>query len=471
MRRWIEMLNPSLKAQNNLGNAYKDLGKIDEAIIKYETAIKFKPDYAVAYYSLGNAYELARDHLNAIKNFGEAIKYKPDYVEAYCNWGTVLFKKNLIHDAVDKFTKAINIDEKHAPAHLGLGNCYWQLRELDLALNCYDAALKLQPNNSDAYSNIANVEAYKGNLTLAASLYQDAIRLNPSSYEAHNNLGHVLKDGGDLETAEYHYREAIQIDSLNAEAHFHLSIIKSYTDNDEHLKLLRELSHQEMDDHQACLIQYAMAKALDDIGDYKTAFQSFLSANELRRSNLNYTISKDITLFDLLYEINSKLLQMPGPVLSEKLDVIPIFIVGMPRSGTTLIEQIISSHSGVKACGELETLFTLCLPLINDTEAININNIEKLRQDYLKSVRDLSDGCKYITDKMPLNFRLIPFIQRAIPEAKIVNVTREARATCWSNFRHFFQVRDWDLHAAWMKFVSIIKCMKHLCELCTLIIH
>ena len=129
-------------------------------------------------------------------------------------------------------------------------------------------------------------------------------------------------------------------------------------------------------------------------------------------------------------------------IQSTSSSITPIFILGMPRSGTTLVEQIVSSHSQVIGAGELTYIFRFSEGLFSNTSSISKRNIADFRQKYLSSLAKRANGENFIVDKMPQNFQFIPLICAALPEAKIVHIQRDAAATCWSNYKHYFSAKD-----------------------------
>ena len=185
-----------------------------------------------------------------------------------------------------------------------------------------------------------------------------------------------------------------------------------------------------------CHISYALAKAHEDLGQLDEAFYYLKSGGDLRKQALNYSLDRDEALFESIKSSANLIKQqsiLPEPAQSK-----PIFILGMPRSGTTLIEQIISCHSQVLGAGELDYLSVLGADIIEQKVAINSSNLASIREKYFDSTNRLSTGYKYITDKQPQNFLYIALIAAAFPEAKIIHVTRQAAAVCWSNFKNFF---------------------------------
>jgi hypothetical protein len=188
-----------------------------------------------------------------------------------------------------------------------------------------------------------------------------------------------------------------------------------------------------------CELCFTLAKVYEDIRNFEKAFEYLKEGNRLRKELLNYDIGQDERLFEHLYKIQPKIDAFKINNQNEIGELIPIFILGMPRSGTTLVEQIVSSHSAVKGAGELAYAAQYGVEILERDLEINSAKIETFRTAYLKSVHAISEGKRYVTDKMPQNFKFIPLICAAFPEAKIIHVKRDPKAVIWSNYRHYFQ--------------------------------
>ena len=159
----------------------------------------------------------------------------------------------------------------------------------------------------------------------------------------------------------------------------------------------------------------------------------------MRKKLLNYSIDQDKSLFSELKSAQADLLKNALDIKESSTNPTPIFILGMPRSGTTLVEQIVSAHSKVNGAGELDHVSKFGGHLVLDSVLIKTEAISEFRNKYLSELLKLSNGKQFVTDKMPQNFRFIPLIYAAFPEAKIIHVQRNAAATCWSNYRQYFK--------------------------------
>jgi len=246
------------------------------------------------------------------------------------------------------------------------------------------------------------------------------------------------RDGNFLE-AEKQYLFALKEMPSSGVAHRNLSLIKTYqTEEDEQLvTAAAQLNDDNLAPIDRYQILYAVGKALDDLADYDQAFECFKSAGLLKRHLDNYKYESDKAIFYSLAATAERELKNLKP-LSLDSAIRPVFIVGMPRSGTSLVEQILSMHSEVCALGELEYANKYGFKLAIGVEHLNRKALKTFRRKYLGAVTKHSPYTQVFTDKMPLNFRYLKLLSLAFPEAIFVHVTRDPRAVCWSNFRHFF---------------------------------
>ena len=189
-----------------------------------------------------------------------------------------------------------------------------------------------------------------------------------------------------------------------------------------------------------CHICFALAKASEDLEDISKAFQFYAEGNALRKKQLGYDKAHDKTLFERLKANYQQIRDAVAPEIVDS-ETTPVFIVGMPRSGTTLVEQIISSHPLVTGAGELTFVHQFGASLAADQTRVDGETLTTFRQQYLNALKKRSEGNAIVTDKAPLNFRFLGLIARALPEAKIIHVKRDPAAVCWANYTQYF-VKD-----------------------------
>ena len=430
------------EAHYMLALSLKGNGEITEAIKAYEAVLKINPDHANSYYNIGNILKDQGAIDAAIKSYKQAIKAKPDFAYAYINMGLALVGKGDLDASIESYKQAIKIKPDYAYAYLNMGVSLKNKGDLDAAIGSYKQAIKIKPDYAEAYSNMGNALKEKGDLDASIKSYKQAIKIKPDYADAYLNMGVSLKDKGDLDAAIESYKQAIKIKPDYAEAHSNLSFVHKYMVGDKLLIQLESLYAQKgLTGDQKCHLCFALAKANEDIGEHNQAFTYLKEGNSIRKKLLDYNITQDEKLFSTLKKASKALHKTKLCINKKTSDITPIFILGMPRSGTTLVEQIISSHSQVKAAGELDYVRRLGYNLSIGTTDVTQSNLTAFRQAYLDALAKVSEGRSFVTDKMPHNFQFIGLICAAFPEAKIIHIRRDPRATCWSNFKHYFPAK------------------------------
>ena len=443
-KKALEIKPDYIAAQYSLGISLQDLGQLDEAVKSYKKALKIKPDFVEAHNNLGITFFKLHQLDNAMQCYKKALVFNPDFADAHNNIGIALLDLGQLDDAVKSYKAALKLKPEFAEVHYNLGVVLQNLECFDEAVISYKAAIVLQPDYADAHYNLGIVLHDTGQLSMAIKSLQKAIIIKPENAEAHKYLGNTFQSNGQIDEAIKCYEKTLSIKPDHADAHRNLSTIKRYTKGDTQIILMQELlSNGTLSLSNQIYLYFALAKAYENLGMQDKLFEALNEGNRLRKEQLNYSHDnnlnehlKIINLFNLIPSFPEKL------VLYKSSKIRPIFIVGMPRSGTSLVEQIISSHQEVHGAGELGTLNKLIFPIIDEFSLEDMDISEKtilsIRKDYLDFLSSLNAPKSIITDKMPSNFRYIGFILKAFPEAKIINLKRDSRAICWSIYQRYF---------------------------------
>jgi len=423
----------------NLGNTLNSIGEISEAIKCFQKATTLNPNYTMAYNNLGLLHAKRGNFQEAEKCFRKAILLNPNFFLAHNNLGNALQDQNQLAESLTSYRNAIAISPDYAEAYFNMGNSLKELARLEESVTSYKKAILLRSDYSEAFNNLGLALEELGSLEDAQKFYRQAISSNPKNFYAHNNLGVVLRSTGLIDEAKLNFNKAIDINSEFANAYYNLSSIKKFKEKDELFNKMYELHiNQNLPEKESCLINFALAKANEDLSNFEQSFSHYSKGNELRKKILNYDFKNDVKIFDQI-KSNSKLIIEHSLNINElEVSLVPVFIVGMPRSGTTLVEQIISSHSNVTGAGELVFINELGGKLAKGISKISKSSLLDFRKNYLNELKKISDGNVIITDKLPQNFRYIGLIASALPEAKIIHVQRNPAAVCWSNFKHYF---------------------------------
>ena len=309
----------------------------------------------------------------------------------------------------------------------------------------YNYAVKIKNNFDEVYNKLGLIYYDLGNIEEAILNYKKAIKYNPNFFIAYNNLGNALQALGKIDQAVLSYQESIKIKPNFAIAYRNLSSVKKFKINDSEIdEMISLIKKNDLSSKDLVNFNFALGKANNDINNYEKAYSYFSEANHIYKNIIQYDISKDNNLFKSIKILfNNPISPLFDSNVNKNLDnPKPIFILGMPRSGSTLIEQIISTHSQIYGAGELNILDRI----IRDIDWGDSKNFQKIlkviNNKYLTTLKELNRSKKYITDKMPLNFRWIGFILLSMPQAKIIHTKRNAAATCWSIYKNFFVGRE-----------------------------
>jgi tetratricopeptide (TPR) repeat protein len=441
-------LNPIyVEAHSNLGDMLQDFNRLDAAVKCYVKVLSIEPDDVEVNNNLGVAYQKLNQLTEAIRCYRKVLSIDPDHLEGQYNLGYALQGLNQFNEAIAFYEKAIAIKPDFVEAHNNLGV---SLKELGLArdaINLYEKALDINPEFIEAYLNIGNALMDLGRVDSAIKYYQNALNINPEYAEAHNNLGISLMDLGKVKEAQKSYEQAIAYNPEHASAHHNLSAIKKFTLNDPQItQMLLFFTSNKISKSDKAYLCFALAKVNEDLGNQDELFKFLDEGNRLRKEELNFSLDEPENQNIIIKNLFNTAPSMLSKVSYEPSMIKPIFIVGMPRSGTSLVEQIISSHKEVYGAGELKVLSKIIIQLIQDSLTfdkieLSENTIFSVRQKYLDYLSSLNTSENVITDKWPLNFRNIGFILSAFPEAKIVHLKRDSRAICWSIYKHYFSER------------------------------
>jgi len=435
----VQQFPMSVVLYNIQGAILQELGKLDLSIDAYNKALAIEPNYADAHYNMGMALQRQGKLKEAIKAYNKALAIKPDNAEAYNNMGIALHEQGKLEEVIEAYNKALAIKPDYAEAYYNMGGTLEEQGKLDEAIAAYNKALAIKPDYAEAYNNMGGTLKEQGKLDEAIEAYNKALAIKPDYAEAYNNMGATLEEQGKLEEAIEAYNKALAIKPDCFEAHRHRSTVTKYNPNDPQINEVDELlQRQNLNKSERCHLHYTYAKMKEDLGDLSVAFDNYVAGGELRQKLLTYDFTQDQKLFSKIKNTAPQFKDVTPNLSGEAIKHTPIFILGMPRSGTTLIEQIVSSHTQVTGAGELGYLSRFGTKLVAGLTAPTVEAVLVFRERYLTELVKRANGQAFVTVKMPQNFQYIALICAAFPEAKIIHVQRDAKAICWSNFKHYF---------------------------------
>ena len=310
------------------------------------------------------------------------------------------------------------------------------------------ALLQANPNSYQLYNIHGAIQAANGQLDQAIVSYRYAIKLKPDYAQAYYNLGNALKKQGNHNEAIASYKQAIKLKPDFTSCFCNLSTVMKFDNTTPELASMESIyALKDLSAEDRIHIAFALGKAHDDLKQYDKAFKYILTGNTLKRESIHYDLNNEINQFNFLKSVfNTKLFTKNKCKGIQDAPV--IFIVGMPRSGTTLTEQILASHPKVYGAGELKYLANIYNSafasfskdkLQDKLQRITESELSTLGNDYLNSIKENTNDNQHITNKMPYNFRRIGFIKLLFPNAKVIHCQRNPLDNCASLFNHYFE--------------------------------
>ena len=307
---------------------------------------------------------------------------------------------------------------------------------IEAAIVFYQKSLTIR-STFVVFFHLAKLYSERGDVIHALKYYKEAYQMNPKNVSLLINISNTLLFLGKTKQAQKTIQKALQIEPKNPIIHYNLSNIKKYRSLDTHMKdMLCILEQENCSTEQKALLHFALGKAYSDLSMFQKSIHHIKLANTLWNSKFQFDIEEQKCHFQKCQNMYSDHL-LPSPqTLSKK----PIFIVGMPRCGSTLIEQILSCHSKVHAMGETDLFSRTVHTALQKTDNSTCKDAfwDFVRKEYIQKVQLLRIDEEYMTDKMLFNFVWIGVIFSLFPDAKIVHVQREPMATCWSIYKHLF---------------------------------
>lgn len=410
LKRALEIEPQNASAQNDLGLTHLTEGNPAEALQCFERAIHIEPDLALGHYNMGLALECQGLFADAIAAFRKATSIKPDFAEAHSELGTLL----LYH------------------------NCRVE------ALACFRRAAELKPESVVGLISEAKLRMEQQDTVGAAECARRAVARNFNSSDAHSMLGSILMELGQFANAAAEFEVSIALNRRQIAAYHELARVRRVGERDRPLVTQMEwiLKERELPQMQRADLHLALGKAYDDLGQYNLAIAHFDAGNRLKHgTDGSYVATRLATIATRIIDTYSTDFFAETARQGSKSEL-PLLIVSMPRSGSTLVEQILSSHPDIAAGGELpfwgEQAPTVRLSARGD---IDPAWIEATAREYEKSLALISPTARRVTDKWPQNFDLLWLIFSVFPRARVIHCRRHAIDACLSMYFQNFSRR------------------------------
>ncbi|MGF7161699.1 tetratricopeptide (TPR) repeat protein [Rhodoligotrophos appendicifer] len=484
LQRAITLDAGAYQAWNNLGIVYFDKRDFAKAEESYRKAIAAKPDYAEAYNNLGNALRARGKADQAIEQYERAIELKGNYPEAYNNMGTVLRDTMKFEEAEFSYRRAVSLRPEYLDAHNNLATLLVALDRSEEALRALGDILKKSPGHVPALVSTARAQLRRGNVTLAeaavkralklepknsdalcvygqvchdADRYEEAVKVleasiasRPDNVEALNLLGIALKSVGQMEKAKEAFVKALELQPLAIGAYSNLVDLEKFTPDHPMFVAMTGLMAKvkNPEDERFMALHFSLGKAYDDVGDPEKSFYHYELGTRLRRQKLDYKEAEVMKFFDQIREVFSEEFFANRPYAGDA-SPMPVFIIGMPRSGSTLTEQILASHPKVHGAGEIKTL-TQSLGLLRQKfpnlprypemgKRMKSTQYGLVADHYLGTLKRIAGDAERVTDKLLTNYYFAGLAHTLFPNAKIIHTMRDPVDTCLSTFTKLFK--------------------------------
>lgn len=398
----ISQDNEKVKCFYQKATVLKSINDNDKSLHYFKKCLEIDPKNPIVLNSYGVGLCQKEKFIESIPYFTSALEYKPDFFDSNINLGLAYQKTNKAVEALKFYEKAKSINPNHHKLNINIGSMYQQLRKPEKALYYYNIAQQIEPNFPEIY----------------------------------NNIGIVYGENGKKKKAYEFYRKALELDPNYTKAFRHIALTKLLKINDPIVKKMEHLyCSSDISETDKIEIAFGLGTIYEFNKQYNDAFRYFDEGNKLIRKNLNYDIEKVIKNIKQMYNFFPSNLS-----IKKKSQFTPIFILGMPRSGSTLLENIITNHPEVESLGELSFISDL----VTKTKKNNIfwpeivnefseEDLLLLRDNYLNRIKEISPRLKNVfTDKMPYNFLYIGFIKKIFPDCKIIFTSRDSRDNCVS---------------------------------------
>lgn len=421
-------------------------GNGSAAVAACRSILAKDPDHAHANHLLGIIAMQQKNFDQAIGHLTRATAAMPEDAAMLTHLGTALSYAGRLDAAMESLKAALQVDPDFIDACNNMAALCMRRNDPRGAISHYQKALAINDRVAEVHANLANALLATGQVDDAISHYRSALAIRPRFPEAEYGLGQALRDNGDMAEAVAHYTIALDQNRNHANAMASLAFVTDELEESMHSRIRNTHKLAAAGSEERKLLSFALGKHEERMGDFERAAELFTEGNAIHRASLTFSaedtaaqLRRIATIFDRDF-----LAAHSGFGVST---AAPIFIVGMPRSGTTLVEQILASHPQVSGGGELThfpaTVFA-ALKRLDPTgfpdaaSKLGAADVQQIARDYLAALDATITATPYFTDKLPGNFLMVGMIRLVFPHARIIHCTRDARDTCLSMFKIFF---------------------------------
>jgi tetratricopeptide (TPR) repeat protein len=443
----------SAAAHHNLGTLLAQGDHSDEAIAHFEKAIALRPDSAESRTNLANALARLNRLDQSIAEFEKVLEISrrqaEPYLRACYNIGVSLQAAARHEAAIAHYRRAIAIDPDYAEAHNALGNALTKCRREQEALAHYERFAAIRPELAEAQNNLGVALHAANREAEAIARFANALAIKPDYPDAYGNLGLALESLGRIKEATQAYEMAIEGAPTVVRFYRWLFHCTTAVAGDRHVVRLMELTDRaaSLPRQEEIELRFAAGKIFADLKRYDLSFSHLQVGNALKRKEAAYDESRTLSTFDRLQAIFTPQFMQARQGRGNR-SAKPIFIVGMPRSGSTLVEQMLASHPLVFGAGEAPELNRAVgqlvgqkgseVPFPEQLRTLADEDLAQLGHEYLRGLRIIAPDAERVTDKSLSNFRFAGLIHLALPNARIIHIRRDPIDTCVSCFATLF---------------------------------
>lgn len=444
LKEAVKRFPQSVEAHIELGVAQLALGKLDDAVESQKAAIKLDPRQPAPYNNLGLALSLQGNDEQAIAHFEKALRVKPDFAAAATNLGNALSRLGRSLEAMRYFEQALRLLPGSAAAHNNFAGALADAGRFEEAVAQYRKAIALDPGYLAAYENLGKTLEALDRQQEALAVYEHLLTLAPNSATARSGKGNTLVALGRFDAARALFEETLAETPRVASTHRALAQLKNFQDGDPQISLLEDMASNDtgLSLPEKADLHFALYKVYSDLKRYEQAFANLEQGNRARRACVLYDEAKETGhLRDLAAAFTPEIVEAKRGLGCQS-DV-PVFIVGMPRSGSTLMEQMLASHPAVFGAGELPDFAIAAgegrdAKLSVDPAGLSGSDLNRLGQRYLERIRVKAPDAKRIVDKLLGNFQHAGLIHLALPNARIIHARRSPIDCCFSCYSILF---------------------------------
>jgi tetratricopeptide (TPR) repeat protein len=438
------------EAHNNMGNAQRALGDTEAALAEYERAIEMRENYAEAYNNMGTALRDQQKFEEAEYSYQRALQIRPNYIEAANNLATLLIQQKRYDEALRSLGDILKVQPKHVPTLVCVARAQLMRGAYGTAERATKLALVEDPENVEALTLLGQICHELDRFEDSVAKFEQVLKIKPNNVDALNFYGITLKSLGRMDEARKMFAKALELQPRAIGAYSNMVDLENFSKDDALFKAMLGILEKAKNPNEEryMALHFALGKAYEDMKEHPKALEHYSTGAKLKRATLKYDEAEVFGFFDSIRETFNEAYFAKPPY--EGLPTsLPLFIIGMPRSGSTLTEQIISAHPDVYGAGEIK-LLSVCLTNLRQkfpnlprfpkmVTGMKPQHFASVANGYLKEITAMSPSAVRVTDKLLTNYFFAGLIHTLFPNAKIIHTMRDPIDTCLSAYSKLFK--------------------------------